>query len=117
MPGAGELGLARFVEDVVGSSAELAAVVSRGLEIVSALPDDPAQTSGPALLEALAAEEPGMVPALIFHLYIGYYQSPGVIEALGIPPRPPHPEGYELEPGDLGLLDDVRARSPFYRLT
>jgi hypothetical protein len=29
--------------------------------------------------------------------------------------RPPHPKGYELEAGNLTLLDPVRGRRPFYR--
>ena len=46
---------------------------------------------------------------------MGYYQNPAVVTALGLEPRPPHPDGYELEPGDLGLLADVRKSGKLYR--
>ena len=35
--------------------------------------------------------------------------------ALGLEPRPPHPDGDELAPGDLGLLADVRKSGKLYR--
>jgi hypothetical protein len=67
------------------------------------------------VLRAHAANDPGFLPALIFHTYAGYYQSAAVLEALGLPGRPPHPNGYEIGPDDPHLLDPVRARAPFYR--
>ena len=35
--------------------------------------------------------------------------------SLGLEPRPPHPAGYEVEPGDWSLLDPVRAGAMVYR--
>jgi len=52
---------------------------------------------------------------LMFHAYIGYYQHPRVIEGLDLPPRPPHPKGYEMAPNDLSLLEPVRKRGKAYR--
>ena len=46
-----------------------------------------------------------------------YYRDPRVLESLGTPPRPPFPEGYEIQQGDWSLLDPVRARGPIYRPT
>jgi hypothetical protein len=69
-----------------------------------------------AVLSALDATQPAFVPTLTFHAYIGYYQHPRVVAALGLEPRPPHPEGYAMEPNDLSiLLDPVRQRPKLYR--
>ena len=57
----------------------------------------------------------GMLRGLIFHTYMGYYQDGRVMEALGLEARPPFPLGYELEPGDLSLLDPVRRRPKLFR--
>ncbi len=68
-----------------------------------------------ALLRAYDAEAPGLVPGIVFQLYQGYYQHPRVVEALGLEARPPYPKGYELEDGDLSLLEAVRNRGQRYR--
>ena len=44
-----------------------------------------------------------------------YYCDPRVLETLGVEPRPPFPQGFEVEQGDLSLLDPVRARGVMYR--
>tara|TARA_B100000676_G_C17960069_1_gene777021 strand:- start:531 stop:1001 length:471 start_codon:yes stop_codon:yes gene_type:complete len=44
-----------------------------------------------------------------------YYLDDRVLEALDIEPRPPFPEGHEVEQGDWSLLDPVRSRDKFYR--
>lgn len=46
-----------------------------------------------------------------------YYRDDRVVVALGMEPRPPHPEGYTVEQGDWSLLDPVRTRAEFYRKT
>ncbi|MBT5812390.1 MAG: gluconate 2-dehydrogenase subunit 3 family protein [Rhodospirillaceae bacterium] len=46
-----------------------------------------------------------------------YYRDDRVVVALGMEPRPPHPEGYTVEQGDWSLLDPVRKRTEFYRKT
>lgn len=46
-----------------------------------------------------------------------YYQDARVMEAIGLPARPPFPLGYEVESGDLSLLDPVKARGRIYRDT
>ena len=47
----------------------------------------------------------------------GYYRDDRVMASLGMEPRPPHPDGYEVEQGDWSLLDPVRQRDEFYRKT
>ncbi len=67
------------------------------------------------VLNEIATTQPAFLPGLIFHGYVGYYQHPEVLEALGLEARPPHPKGYEMEPTDFSLLDDVRRRERLYR--
>jgi len=44
-----------------------------------------------------------------------YYRDDRVMRSLGLEPRPPYPKGYEVEAGDLSLLDPVRARGRIWR--
>jgi len=44
-----------------------------------------------------------------------YYRDDRVMRSLGMAPRPPFPQGFEVDEGDWSLLDPVRARSPMYR--
>lgn len=45
-----------------------------------------------------------------------YFEDPRVMEAIGLPPRPAFPEGYEIESPDWGLLlAPVRARGRVFR--
>ncbi|MGH0033658.1 MAG: gluconate 2-dehydrogenase subunit 3 family protein [Myxococcota bacterium] len=120
LPGAGEIGLADVIET---KSPDLAPGVVAGLEALESLArergvadlDRVPAADRPALLEALAESQPGFLPGLVFPTYVAYYEHPRVMEALGLEARPPHPLGYELEQGDLGLLDAVRARPKLYR--
>jgi hypothetical protein len=120
MPGAGAIGLAAIVRE---KSETMADLVERGLEAA----DTHARERGApsfaglsladrtAVLRELETSEPGFVPGLVFQTFAAYYQHPRVLEALGLEPRPPHPKGYELEAGDLGGLERVRARGRLYR--
>ncbi|MEN8184565.1 MAG: gluconate 2-dehydrogenase subunit 3 family protein [Myxococcota bacterium] len=123
VPGAGALGLASTVEEALAATAGAQAGVAQGLASLDELSrghgagsfaELPGQERREVLNE-LAAREPGFLPGLIFHTYVGYYQDARVVEALGLEPRPPHPEGYELEAGDLSLLDPVRERAKMFR--
>jgi hypothetical protein len=115
MPGAGALGLAEAVERFVANAGALPGLANAldalAAEGFSALPRE----GRAAALAAFAAREPGFVPGLIFPTYTGYYQHPRVYEALGLEPRPPHPQGYALEAGDFAKLEAVRARGPLWR--
>jgi hypothetical protein len=122
-PGAGALGLAGFVEQNLRSTPELRPVVEQGLSALEELAKSRGASGFAALprrdkrevLRELSATQPVFVPGLILHAYAGYYQDSRVIEALGLEPRPPYPEGYELEAGDLTLLEPVRRRPAMFR--
>lgn len=121
LPGAGEIGLAREIEEKLGA---MCAFTARGLDALDALglersgaPFASHSASERAeLLNRHAASDPGFLPGLVFQVYCAYYQHPRVIAALGLEPRPPHPKGYALEQPDLdALLAPVRARAKLYR--
>ncbi len=123
MPGAGELGLADHIEQVLRKTPDLLSTITDGLEAA----DERAAGSGEKAFERLPDSErsrvlaelstthPGFLPSLIFHTYVGYYQHPTVVAALGMETHPPYPTGFPMEPGDLTLLDGVKQRTQMYR--
>jgi hypothetical protein len=120
LPGAGELGLVRYIEQ---QPSELRPTIVQGLLAL----DEHARGRGARdfaalsredkleALNQLATAQPAFLPGLILQSYVGYYQNDRVLEGLGLEPRPPYPDGYKMEPIDLGLLDGVRRRDKLYR--
>jgi len=120
LPGAGALGIGRYVAEKLGDTLPLIVSGLEALDRIAAERGAVDFASAPAdervaLMNEVAAGQPGLLESLVFHGYCGYYQDPRVVEALGLEARPPHPEGYPLESGDLKLLDPVRARERLYR--
>lgn len=123
LPGAGELGLVAHLERMLARMPDLRPAIGDALARLdaearaqggadfAALPR-PARR---ALLDALRERAPFVLSALVFQTYAGYYQQPRVLEALGVPARPPFPQGYELPPLDPARLDAVRARGRIWR--
>ena len=121
LPGAGELGLA---PELLEREPALKLLVPPGLRALDELVEGGAaglcnlsKQAKLDVLNQLATQEPGFIPALTFHTYIAYYQHERVVEALGLEARPPFPQGYDMEVGDLSLLDPVRQRGAMYRKT
>jgi hypothetical protein len=67
------------------------------------------------LIEEMRAREPSFMNRLAMETLACYYLHDRVIEGLGMEARPPYPKGYQVEQGDLSLLDPVRARGKIYR--
>lgn len=123
LPAAGELGVGAHVERVAQRDLGLRMTLAQGLPALDAL----AQRRGAADFAALAEPErlavlqeqtvvqPALLPGLIFHTYVGYYQSGRVLEGLDLPARPPFPQGHALEPFDTALLEPARRRGKLYR--
>ena len=44
-----------------------------------------------------------------------YYRDDRVMQSLEMEPRPPFPQGFEVEQGDWSLLDPVKQRGKIYR--
>lgn len=68
-----------------------------------------------ALLDQLRARDPVLLQQLALEAVTCYYQQDRVLEGLGMEARPPYPKGYQVEQGDLSLLDPVIARGKIYR--
>jgi hypothetical protein len=123
LPGAGEVGVADYIEQVLQRTPDLRPVITQGLSTLAAVANRRNPRGFAALpkpdrrevLNELSSTEPGFLPILTFHASLGYYQQAEVIAALGLEPHPPHPKGYEMEPNDLTLLDPVRRRQKLYR--
>ena len=112
MPAAGQLGVADYIEQ----APDLVSIVAAGLSVlIDAGFDDLDSSQRVDALNEVATSQPGFLPVLLFQTYQGYYQNTATLEALGLPPRPPHPLGYEIEENDLSLLEPVRARKKLYR--
>lgn len=123
LPGAGEAGIGDHIEGALGRSPDVFPGIQQGLATLSRLVADrgagalaqlPAEDRA-VVVNELSEAEPILIPSLTFHAYTGYYQHEKVSRALGLEGRPPHPRGYELETGDLSLLDPVREREKLYR--
>lgn len=123
LPAAGALGCSAYVEQSLGALPELKAMVADGLTALDALARsrDPGgldamtpETRAGVLLEHAGAEH-AFPPILVLHAFAAYYQDPRILEILGMPPRAPHPKGYEMGADDLSLLAPVRQRGRIYR--
>ena len=68
-----------------------------------------------AVLQKFRADEPALASVIEAVTARCYYRDDRVMASIGIEVRPPFPEGYAVEEGDLSLLDPVRARGPIWR--
>jgi hypothetical protein len=122
-PGAGDLGVAEFIDGVVSSSTTSRRSFDSGLKAIALV----AETQHSALFESLDRNDQDDVlrdvetshsqffAELVRQTYNEYYINPQVIEALGLEVRPPQPKGYPLEIGNLHLIERVKARGTAYR--
>jgi hypothetical protein len=118
MPGAGEAGVAPYLDRILASLPDLRAMVEQGLIDVEAQAHERHGRAFAALTpdeRATLLAEHGFVFALTLQAYGAYYQQERVLSALGLEPRPPHPSGYAMPTSDLSLLDPVRARGTRWR--
>ena len=118
VPGAGQLGLARDVDEALRRTPALRAMVVTGLSEL----EEQARQQSPHGFTALSPEErlallqqQGFLLPLTLQAYVAYYRQPRVLEALGLEPRPPHPQGYAMAPDDLGAVEAVRRGPRRYR--
>ena len=67
------------------------------------------------VLGDVESTSPGFFDELVRLTYVGYYSQPRVAAALGLEARPPQPLGFDMQQGDLSLVENVRRRGPVYR--
>ena len=107
---------------VMGTIMDKAAHFSRRLiEGINALSEeiDTRTTTPEALLDVLDKNPKFRSFSRMLTIVViqSYYQDPRVLTAHGQSARPPFPLGHDVESGDWSLLDQVKQRTPFYRLT
>ena len=121
-PGAGELGVGERIEEALAERPDVARIIQQGLASISDLAEhrNPSGFGGlskserMAVLREVEAAEPGLFGVLVMQAYFGYYTDRRITDRLGVR-NPPQPDGYDLEPGDLRILDPVRARPKLWR--
>ncbi len=118
LAGAGELGMGEDVERALRALPDLHAMIREGLRDLDAAARGAhgrgfTELTAPDTVELL--QQQGFMLPLTMQAYVAYYRDPRVLDALGLPGRAPHPQGHEMDGGDLSLLDDVRRRPPLYR--
>ena len=113
MPGAGGIGIESAVAETISADAQAGPAVVAALEALWERAPGFASLAAAEraqLIEAQSALDPASLRALLRHVYLAYYQHPTVLAALGEPPRPPFPQGFELEPTDPQLLAALESR-------
>ncbi|MFQ6028804.1 MAG: gluconate 2-dehydrogenase subunit 3 family protein [Dehalococcoidia bacterium] len=120
-PGAGDLGLAAFVERAVSRETGLTRLFIDGLAQIEIAAGR--QGSSPftelspenqvATLKDVEAQFPDFFTTLVRQCYNGYYTNPDVFELIGY--SLPLPEDYQPKPFDESLLEPQRQRAPFWR--
>ena len=122
-PGAGQLGVAEYLNQVVGASAKLKKLFTRGLAQIEITSHgrhsrefaDLSAEQRDAVLSEVESAEPEFFEALVRQTYNGYYADSSVLEQLGLEALPPQPRGYDVPTGDLRLPENVKKRGKVYR--
>lgn len=123
LPGAGELGIAADVVEALGRVPGMQEMVVASLAVLDRLASRRGAARFTALspaaqqdvLDELSSSADAFPPFLMLYTFGCYYKHPRVLGHYGLPARPPHPEGFDIEPFDHSLLDPVRARGPIWR--
>lgn len=123
MPGAGNLGIAAFIEDAAAITTSLTRLFNEGLAqiAVAAGPDSSSafenlsDTAKDGLLRSIEAANPAFFEQLVLQTYNGYYTNPEVFELIGYEIPKLAPPGAHPELLDVSLLDQQRNREPFWK--
>jgi len=105
--------------DMLATLGRDAGAVGSALDQLARLAGGPFSRLDPARLEALALELRALggpaVATLARVVLQCYYRDDRVVRSLGLEPRPPFPEGHQLEQSDWSLLDQIRSRPAGWR--
>ncbi|WP_151446866.1 hypothetical protein [Lacisediminimonas profundi] len=116
VPGADDQAIFGDIVSSLGRDAGAVRQVLKHLEEMSAGPfaDLPASQQE-ALAQQMRDDHPALASALVAVTTRCYYRDDRIMQALGMQPRPPFPQGFDVEQGDWSLLEPVRARRKIYR--
>lgn len=121
LPGASELNLIGYVSEFAPGQIE---AIQLELDMLNQAARDQyqltfsdlGQNDRDVLVDRLRSENAQFAQTIVVQTMACYYQDDKVVVvALGMEARPPFPKGYEVESGDLSLLDPVRQRQQIYR--
>ena len=123
MPGAGQIGVADYVESVSRGSPRVARTLLDTLKQVDAVAGSRHQKafrnlSGPQqddVIKELGRGSPDLFRQFVGHTYSGYYTNPEVVGRLGADAGPPQPRGFPIKPFDPSIVDQVRKLGSGYR--
>jgi len=120
MPGAAEVGVPAYLyieaQDALPElRRELDQIERRSAERFARGFAELAERERKSLIAELRAQEPAFMSRLAMETLACYYQHDRVLAGLGLEARPPYPKGHQVAPGDLSLLEPVRARGKIYR--
>ena len=118
LPGAGALGLSPAVATALRADPALGPLVEAGVQAVreAAFSQHPEGLLGMApedrakVVEDQLASYPFFIMGILRYLYPAYYQHPRVLVGIGEQPRPPFPEGFDVDATDAELLEKLLAR-------
>ena len=112
MPGAGDVGIAHFIDGVLGDAPHLRQPIFDVLgEVQVAQPTSDAELDN--VLGRIQRDQEETFLVLLDATYTGYYSNPEVLQAIGW--VPPADEVRDSEFFDVALLDEVRHRGQKYR--
>jgi hypothetical protein len=119
LPGAGDLGVASFVEGMLNRNSQLRRLFLEGLariEITAAQRGNKeflglSDADKDATLHQVETEHPQFFGALVRQTYSGYYTHPRIFQLIGYDIN----RTYQPEPFDESLLEKQRQRAPFWR--
>lgn len=117
LPGADDESIAADIERTMGPDRP---AVVQALDKLDAAAGGPLADQTAAQREAagrwLREHEPALASTFASLVLACYYRDDRVMRSLGLEPRPPYPQGFEVEPGDpASLLAPVRARGRLWR--
>jgi hypothetical protein len=123
MPSASEVQVAEYIDSFSNDSPKLRKTFLEGLQNIENASHNLASKSFVTLeinskhkiLEKTEEQNTNFFSELVRQTYNGYYTTPKVLRQIGTEGRPPQPLGYNLEQGDLELLEKVRGRGKIWR--
>jgi hypothetical protein len=116
VPSAGDDTIFGDILQSLGRDAEHVVAVLRTLDAMAGAPFADLDTRRRDAIAAQLRETGGEALMCLTQIILQcYYRDDMVMRSLGMEPRPPFPEGFEVEQGEWSLLDPVRARPKLYR--